>query len=64
MAREGHLELHYLWLSSPGQAIARVRQRVKLGGHDVPVADICRRFRRSLVHLVDDYLPLAKRWAI
>jgi predicted ABC-type ATPase len=58
------LELHYLWLSSPAQAIARVRQRVKLGGHDVPVADIRRRFKRSLVHLTDDYLPLATRWAV
>ncbi len=33
-------------------------------GHDVPVADIRRRFKRSLNHLVDDYLPLATRWAI
>ena len=58
------IELHYLWLSSPAQAIARVRQRVKLGGHDVPAADIRRRFKRSLIHLPDDYLPLATRWAI
>lgn len=58
------IERHYLWLSSPTQAIARVRQRVKLGGHNVPVADIRRRFKRSLHHLADDYLPLATRWAV
>jgi predicted ABC-type ATPase len=58
------IELHYLWLSSPEQAIARVRQRVQQGGHHVPAADIRRRFKRSLVHLLDDYLPLASRWAI
>lgn len=58
------IELHYLWLSSPAQAIARVRQRVQLGGHHVPAADIRRRFKRSLVHLLNDYLPLASRWAI
>ena len=58
------IELHYLWLSSPAQAIARVRQRVQQGGHHVPAADIRRRFKRSLVHLLDDYLPLASRWAI
>ncbi len=58
------IELHYLWLSSPAQAIARVRQRVKLGGHAVPVADIRRRFKRSLTHLAEDYLPLANRWAV
>ncbi|HEY9173792.1 MAG TPA: AAA family ATPase [Verrucomicrobiae bacterium] len=58
------IELHYLWLSSPVQAIARVRQRVQQGGHHVPATDIRRRFHRSLVHLLDDYLPLAARWAV
>jgi predicted ABC-type ATPase len=58
------IELHYLWLSTPAQAIARVRQRVRLGGHHVPAADIRRRFKRSLSHLADDYLPLADSWAI
>jgi predicted ABC-type ATPase len=58
------IERHYLWLSSPAQAIARVRQRVQQGGHHVPAADIRRRFKRSLVHLLDDYLPLATRWAV
>ena len=58
------LELHYLWLSRVEQAIARVRRRVRMGGHNVPTADIRRRFKRSLAHLLDDYLPLATRWAI
>ena len=58
------LELHYLWLSNAEQAIARVRRRVCMGGHNVPVSDIRRRFRRSLNHLLNDYLPLATRWAI
>lgn len=58
------IELHYLWLSSPAQAIARVRQRVQKGGHAVPVVDIRRRFGRSLRHLVTDYLPLADAWAV
>lgn len=58
------VELHYLWLSSPAQAVARVRLRVSQGGHHVPAVDIRRRFGRSIVHLVDDYLPLATHWAI
>ena len=58
------IELHYLWLASPAQAVARVRRRVRMGGHDVPEADIRRRFKRSLVHLLADYLPLATRWAV
>ena len=58
------LELHYLWLSHVPQAIARVRRRVRMGGHNVPTADIRRRFKRSLVHLLDAYLALATRWAV
>jgi predicted ABC-type ATPase len=58
------IELHYLWLASSEQAIARVRRRVRMGGHNVPVSDIRRRFKRSLANLFEDYLPLATRWAI
>jgi predicted ABC-type ATPase len=56
--------LHYLWLPTPALAVARVRNRVKMGGHNVPEVDIRRRFARSLQHFVDDYAPLADRWAI
>jgi predicted ABC-type ATPase len=41
-----------------------VRERVKKGGHNVPVADIRRRFARGLRHFVCDYAPLADRWAL
>lgn len=58
------LELHYLWLAKPEQAIARVRRRVRAGGHDVPDSDIRRRFERGLRHLLQDYLPVATRWII
>lgn len=56
--------LHYLWLPNPRLAAARVKERVKKGGHDVLVADVRRRFKRSLVHLLSDYAPLADRWAV
>ena len=58
------IELHYLWLSCADQAVARVRLRVQQGGHHVPAADIRRRFKRSRLHLLADYLPLATRWAV
>ena len=57
-ARGFRSQLHYLWLPNPRMAVARVRQRVKQGGHDVPVADIRRRFTRNLAHLAADYAPL------
>ena len=57
------IELHYLWLAKPSQAVDRVRRRVSMGGHHVPATDVRRRFKRSLVHLLEDYLPLTTRWA-
>jgi predicted ABC-type ATPase len=63
-ARGFAIHLHYLWLSQVAIAIARVRERVRKGGHNVPVADIKRRFARSLRHLISDYAPLADRWAV
>jgi predicted ABC-type ATPase len=58
------IELHYLWLSRVETAILRVRERVKKGGHTVPATDIRRRFLRSRLHLVAQYLPLADVWTV
>jgi predicted ABC-type ATPase len=58
------IHIHYLWLPSARIAIARVRQRVKKGGHDVPSHDIRRRFHRSLNNLTAHYAPIADRWGV
>src|SRR5712691_5972786 len=42
------VRLCYLWLPSVAVSLRRVRQRVKKGGHDVPEADLRRRFGPSL----------------
>ena len=44
--------------------LRRIRQRVRKGGHDVPEADVRRRFSRSLRYFVKNYVPLAHRWAV
>ena len=63
--RQGYrVILFYLRLSSVDLAIARVRARVELGGHDVPEPAIRRRFARSWSNFTDLYRPLAERWAI
>lgn len=43
--------LHYVCVDSPDQSLDRIRNRVALGGHDVPEPDVRRRFRRSLENL-------------
>ena len=45
------IELHYVCVDSPDQALNRIRTRVTLGGHDVPEPDVRRRFDRSLAQL-------------
>jgi predicted ABC-type ATPase len=56
------IELHFVWIPDPSEAIRRVRQRVIEGGHDVPADDIRRRFGRSIQRLLDDYASQANRW--
>ncbi|HEY6856746.1 MAG TPA: zeta toxin family protein [Mycobacterium sp.] len=48
------VEVHvlYVGLGSAESHIGRVRQRVRAGGHDIPEADIRRRYRHSLINLV------------
>ena len=50
--REGYrIVLHYVCVGSPALALDRVRNRVALGGHDVPEPDLRRRFVRSQTNL-------------
>ncbi len=45
------VKLTYIGINNPTTNIQRVRSRVKLGGHDVPISDILRRYERSLANL-------------
>ena len=47
------VELRFISVDSPDQAVDRVSNRVALGGHDVPEEDVRRRFKGS-----HDNLPL------
>jgi len=49
------VELIYLALPSVEMSKLRVAERVAHGGHNIPMADIERRFPRSLCHLLDDF---------
>lgn len=51
-------------LISPELAVARVKHRVRMGGHDVPEEIVRRRLRRSLMNLFELYLPVADRWRV
>lgn len=58
------VELFYLRLPDPDVAISRVRQRVSVGGHDVPNAVIRRRFHTGLRNFEKIYRELVDQWKI
>lgn len=56
LRRDGwRVELIYLALPSVEMSKLRVAERVSHSGHDIPLADIERRFPRSLRRLLDDF---------
>ncbi len=62
---EGYtVKLFFLQLPSPEMAIARVRQRVAAGGHNVPDAVIRRRFDAGLRNFREVYKALVDEWVL
>jgi predicted ABC-type ATPase len=58
-AKGYEISLTFLWLSKPEEAVRRVVQRVKQGGHHVPEDSIVRRYFTGVKNLILHYLPLA-----
>lgn len=58
------ISLFYLYVDSPDLCILRVSERVRKGGHDVPVVDIRRRFNRSLTNFWNIYRELSDNWVL
>ena len=56
--------LLFLSLPSAEHAVARVLQRVALGGHDVPADVIRRRYRASLANFRREYAPVVDEWLL
>jgi predicted ABC-type ATPase len=58
------VKLHFLRLTSPDLSLARVRNRVAHGGHDIPEEVLRRRFGRSLELLESTYKNLVDDWFV
>ena len=59
-----NLHIFFLWISDSELAIARIKDRVADGGHDVPEQDIRRRFKRSVCNFFKLYQPLIDSWML
>lgn len=58
------VEIVYLRLRSTQLALRRIAARVRQGGHNVPRADVIRRFSRGWENFQRVYRPLADNWAV
>lgn len=59
-----HVSLFFLSLPNAEAAIARVAERVRQGGHDVPESVIRRRFAAGLINLERAYKSAVDTWAV
>ncbi len=63
--RSGYaVKLIYLPLASPEEALRRVEQRVRQGGHRIPEHVVRRRFHRSLANFREVYRDLVDSWMV
>jgi predicted ABC-type ATPase len=51
-ARGYQIMLHFVSLESKALSMARINMRVAKGGHDIPVADVHRRFERCYANML------------
>jgi predicted ABC-type ATPase len=58
------VKLIFLRLDNPEEAMARVAQRVRQGGHDIPEASLRRRFASGLKNFEQLYAPMVDGWAL
>ena len=58
------ISIAFLFVDSVDVCVARVAERVRKGGHNVPEADIRRRFTRSLRNFWRIYRELADNWVL
>ena len=63
-SRGYHVRLVFLSLPLPDLAVARVKARVRRGGHDVPEAVVRRRFEAGLILFRAVYRDLVDSWAL
>ena len=56
--------LFFLWIPGLDLALARIKERVARGGHNVADKDVIRRFDRSINNFFKLYRPLFDSWSM
>jgi predicted ABC-type ATPase len=58
------IHLFFLWIPTVEMALARIADRVRRGGHDIPEPVVRRRFHKGIAHLFSLYRPLLDTWTL
>ncbi len=58
------IHIFYLRVASEALTLARIKERVSRGGHDVPEGVVRRRFARSIQNFLGPYRRTADRWIL
>ena len=58
------IHLFFLWIPTVEVALARIADRVRRGGHDIPEKIVRRRFQKSIQNLFKLYRPLLDLWIL
>ena len=63
-AKGYRIHLFFLWIPTVEVALARIADRVRRGGHDIPEKVVRRRFRKGLQNLFTLYRPVLDSWML
>ena len=63
-AKGFEVSLLFFWLTSPELAVRRVAQRVREGGHNIPIDTICRRYQLGIDNLFKLYMDRVDYWMV
>ena len=58
------IQLFFLWIPTVDMALARIADRVRRGGHDIPEKVVRRRFHKGLQNLFTRYRPVLDSWML
>lgn len=58
------VHIFFLWVPGEELSLLRIKNRVADGGHNVPAADVSRRFNRSIDNFFHVYQPFTHSWML
>ena len=65
LKRQGYsISIYFLWLPSSDLALRRVTERVRRGGHNIPIQTVKRRYVAGIKNFINNYSKLADEWIL